>query len=480
MPPPMQVSVVIPCFNAAPCLPDAIASVVRQGVSETEILVVDDASTDETAALAERLSRQVPNLRLLRQPANGGASAARNAGLRQARGRYVCFLDADDAYGDSVLATATRFLDAAPWLQAVDFPIRLVDTHRDVHPRLLKAMANTIPSNLMARREIVRSIGGFPEDPLFCTARAGEDWAFRRALQEWGRIHRLGGIHLDYAVRRGSHFDQFLDHAHVENDVIRFAPRPDDAAIVEAQAAHLQRVRDRLRAAAGIGRTRRLRYVAGDRQGDFETPDSDASLRHATETLGGKICPKIPALERVESVLDIGAGIGASAVFFAAIYPDTRIVAVEPARRKFPLLRTNTIAQRDIDIYNIGLRGPESGEEARDPGAQSIADGPQLEALPLAEASAFVKDVRIERPDIIRLDTGGSEAAIMSALAPSFRSARAVYAAYGSEADRQRIERVLDQTHRRFAHAATGPASGRLVYCRKDIAPSATGGRQST
>lgn len=86
------VSVIIPAYNAAWCVAKAIDSALAQTYALTEVLVVDDGSTDETATVVEAYGARV---RLLRQ-ANGGLSSARNLGIRNARGEYVAFLDADD------------------------------------------------------------------------------------------------------------------------------------------------------------------------------------------------------------------------------------------------------------------------------------------------------------------------------------------------------------------------------------------------
>ena len=74
-------SVIIPCYNAARFLPEAVASVRAQDWAPLEILVVDDGSTDDSAEVARRLE----GLRLIQKP-NGGAASARNFGLREARG----------------------------------------------------------------------------------------------------------------------------------------------------------------------------------------------------------------------------------------------------------------------------------------------------------------------------------------------------------------------------------------------------------
>jgi glycosyltransferase involved in cell wall biosynthesis len=89
-----EVSVVIPTYNTAHYLGEAIDSVLIQSFRDIDILVIDDGSTDETEAL---MCRYGPPVRYIRQP-NGGVAAARNRGIAEARGRYVAFLDADDVW----------------------------------------------------------------------------------------------------------------------------------------------------------------------------------------------------------------------------------------------------------------------------------------------------------------------------------------------------------------------------------------------
>src|ERR1700693_6168318 len=96
------VTVVVPCYNASSYIEETLNSVLDQrepGVVEVEVLVVDDGSIDDSPAKVEAAAHANPGaIRLLRQPRNGGPAAARNVGLRRARGRFVCFLDADDQY----------------------------------------------------------------------------------------------------------------------------------------------------------------------------------------------------------------------------------------------------------------------------------------------------------------------------------------------------------------------------------------------
>ena len=88
-------SIVVPSYNCAAYLPRALESAARFSTLPTEIIVVDDGSTDDTPAVLQHLAPQYPALRALRKP-NGGLSSARNHGIAHARGRFLVLLDADD------------------------------------------------------------------------------------------------------------------------------------------------------------------------------------------------------------------------------------------------------------------------------------------------------------------------------------------------------------------------------------------------
>jgi glycosyltransferase involved in cell wall biosynthesis len=91
------VSVVIPTFNRGYCLGRAIESVLGQTHGRIEVIVVDDGGTDDTAQVVEAYRRRDDRVRYVRR-ANAGPAAARNTGIRRARGEFVVFLDSDDAF----------------------------------------------------------------------------------------------------------------------------------------------------------------------------------------------------------------------------------------------------------------------------------------------------------------------------------------------------------------------------------------------
>jgi glycosyltransferase involved in cell wall biosynthesis len=94
------ISVVIPCYNGARVIRTTVESVLAQTLSPLEVIVVDDGSTDDSAAIAEALG---PPVRVIRQP-NQGESVARNRGIDEAKGEWVAFLDADDLWKPEKLA----------------------------------------------------------------------------------------------------------------------------------------------------------------------------------------------------------------------------------------------------------------------------------------------------------------------------------------------------------------------------------------
>ena len=192
MSPPPLVSVVTIFLNGGTFLDEAVRSVVAQRLASWELLLVDDGSTDESSAVARDWARRHPDrIRYLEHPghANRGMSASRNAGIGEARGEFLAFLDADDVWVEEKLAEQVDLLRKHPDVVMVfggtrywySWSGRLEDADRDtvktprlsdglrleppvlLRPFLHGTVAVPGPGNIMVRLAAARAVGGFEE-----------------------------------------------------------------------------------------------------------------------------------------------------------------------------------------------------------------------------------------------------------------------------------------------------------------------------
>lgn len=127
------VSVIIPCFNQAKYLPDALDSLIAQTHPSWECIIVDDGSTDDTSEVAGRYASGFPAIRAVRQD-HAGTSAARNRGLQEASGAYIQFLDADDLLEPSKIQKQFDLLSRHPGLAVCLCDYSYTDPHGSVLP----------------------------------------------------------------------------------------------------------------------------------------------------------------------------------------------------------------------------------------------------------------------------------------------------------------------------------------------------------
>ena len=204
----MLVSVIIPTYNRANFLKEAIDSVLNQDYKNFELIVVDDGSTDETASVLKGYYDKIKYIRIPHQ----GVSRARNVGIEQAKGGLIAFLDSDDLWMPKKLSIQVEFfkkhLDALV-CQTEEIWIR---NGRRVNPKkyhikpsgmifeqcLKRCMVST--SSVMVRRSLFESIGVFDESFYVC-----EDYEI------WLRVSARYPIYLlrkALVIKRGGHSDQ--------------------------------------------------------------------------------------------------------------------------------------------------------------------------------------------------------------------------------------------------------------------------------
>lgn len=102
------ISIIVPVYNAEKFIDETIGNVLAQTEENFELLLVDDCSNDSSVSIIKKYND--PRIKLISQPANKGAAAARNRGIDEAEGRYICFLDSDDLWDKNKLSHELSFL----------------------------------------------------------------------------------------------------------------------------------------------------------------------------------------------------------------------------------------------------------------------------------------------------------------------------------------------------------------------------------
>jgi glycosyltransferase involved in cell wall biosynthesis len=197
------ISVIVPCYNQAHFLPEALASVQAQTFQDWECIIVNDGSPDNTSAVAREWVKMDSRFRYI-EKSNGGRSSTRNRGLLEARGEYIQFLDADDLIEPAKFAWQENLLRSSPNIGIVYsdlryFPETATQQRRftifdpdepwleqawfDPRPLLEKFLnANILGINCpLIRRSVINKVGLFEE-----TLHTMEDWHY------WLRCAALG------------------------------------------------------------------------------------------------------------------------------------------------------------------------------------------------------------------------------------------------------------------------------------------------
>ena len=223
------VSVVIPCFQQAQFLPEAVESVVAQTFLGWEIVIVNDGSPDDTGAVAKDLFGRYPSRRLrLIEQENRGLAAARNAAIRAATGRYVLPLDADDRLAPALLHKALAWLEAHPETAIVytDMACFGASQHTvSMAPYDFDRLCgnNLLPYCALYRREAWEQVGGYRTDMVHP---GYEDWDFWIGCGARGFLaYRLPEPLFHYRIRDASMITRALDHDLVlRADIVRHHP----------------------------------------------------------------------------------------------------------------------------------------------------------------------------------------------------------------------------------------------------------------
>ena len=172
----MNVSVIIPTYNRAGLIERAIHSVLSQTYTDLEVLIIDDASTDDTCDRVEALRQIDHRVRYFRHDSNRGAQAARNTGIQKSIGKYIAFLDSDNEWlSKKIEYQMTLFTQHADSLGAVYCGYWELSVNGDVLNEYIPRYRGRVyqqtlaewltdTSTLVVRRDVLEKIHGFDED----------------------------------------------------------------------------------------------------------------------------------------------------------------------------------------------------------------------------------------------------------------------------------------------------------------------------
>jgi glycosyltransferase involved in cell wall biosynthesis len=295
-----RVSVVIPIYNRAQFIGEAVSSVLASTYEDFELLLIDDGSTDDSLDIASRVAGGDPRLRIVELP-HGGVAVARNTGLREAAGELIANLDADDAMFPRRIERQITYLDRHAECVAVGSRALFVDaasrpmyvgmnffSHADIDRAHLEGRPCAIGHPLSTfRKAAVVAAGGYASE----MNASGEDYDLWLRLAEVGHLANIPEVLTRYRVHGGN---MSLDPSGKD---YRLAITMDSLARAFARRGMVDRTPRKI-AAPPLQRGERVRdaalnrYFAGDRAGAISRAavaclidPASASVRHTFRTV---------------------------------------------------------------------------------------------------------------------------------------------------------------------------------------------------
>lgn len=190
------ISIVIPVYNAAPYIERSLGSVLAQTYRELEIIVVDDGSTDATPEILRRFASSDDRIKVITKE-NGGSSSARNAGLKQATGEYLGFIDADDYIEPDMYENLLGVFESDDTVQAA----QILSCEEDEEGRIIKDFGEGFdPAEDFTGREFFRALLLHKGDSSFCTKLFRRDFFEGFSFSE-GRLNEDFELLVSMSVR---------------------------------------------------------------------------------------------------------------------------------------------------------------------------------------------------------------------------------------------------------------------------------------
>ena len=236
------VSIIIPAYNAARFVKDAVDSAIKQPYENIEVIVVNDGSKDDTPILLNNISKRDKRVKVIHKE-NGGLSSARNRGILEASGDYICFLDSDDVILPNKIVRQVEYLESHPECDLIYSDHYVGDDK--LHPISLDAKNPPsipfdelliyrnwfAPLSPLLRNSLVQKTGLFDEQ--LC---ASEDWDYWIRCIKKGRFCYLPGAVGIYRTHSNQmHNDYGLMQNHMRKVIIKnYANHPQKLRVAQA------------------------------------------------------------------------------------------------------------------------------------------------------------------------------------------------------------------------------------------------------
>jgi len=211
----------------------------------------------------------------------------------------------------------------------------------------------------------------------------------------------------------------------------------------------------------------------------FRLFKTDACFQVANDIFSGATYPVVPFVANVNTILDVGANIGAASVYLATAYPQAQVYAVEPGCLSLSLLRQNTEPFSNIRVFPVGLYSSEETSvlfPGKNDGVESsicstARTTDQGEPIHLVRASHFLSQQGITAVDILKVDTEGCEVPILKSLIEYLPEVKVLYVEYHSERDRRMIDEMLAETHILWSGHIKFAYRGEFCYVKRELVP---------
>jgi FkbM family methyltransferase len=211
----------------------------------------------------------------------------------------------------------------------------------------------------------------------------------------------------------------------------------------------------------------------------FRLFNNEVCFKIAHDIFAGTTYTHVHFVEDVQTILDIGANIGAAAFFFATLYPKATLYALEPATQPFALLERNVASLPNVRTFPFGLYSTsktvslfggrnDSVESSVFPTARTTSE---CEEVRLQSASQFLEEQGITKVDILKIDTEGCEVSILRSLEKYLPEVKVLYVEYHSDRDRRLIDAMLAETHVLWRGQVSLVHRGEFCYLKRELLP---------